>query len=119
LPEAQLNLAQAVIHLATAEKSNRSYRALGLALEDARASRGEVPSHLRDAHYRGAAALGHGAGYDYPHDHDRGWVAQQYRPAHLADRRYYEPTDHGYEAAIAERMAAHRPDESSDAADPD
>ncbi len=105
LPEAQLNLAQAVVHLATAEKSNRAYTALGAARADARAGGGAVPVHLRDAHYRGAAELGHGAGYAYPHDHADGWLPQQYRPAHLADRRYYEPSRHGYEAVVADRMA--------------
>ena len=71
LPEAQLNLSQAVIHLATAPKSNRSALAIWNARGAVRdGAVGEVPAHLRDAHYQGAAALGHGAGYDYPHDHD-------------------------------------------------
>ena len=88
LPEAQLNLSQAVIHLATAPKSNRSALAIWNARADVAAGAvGEVPAHLRDGHYQGAAVLGHGAGYDYPHDHDReGWVAQQYLPDALADR---------------------------------
>jgi putative ATPase len=105
LPEAQLNLAQAVVHLATAEKSNRVCAALGAARADARAGGAEVPIHLRDAHYGGAATLGHGVDYAYPHDHPEGWVPQQYRPAQLADRRYYEPSRHGYEAGVADRMA--------------
>jgi putative ATPase len=67
---------------------------------------GEVPMHLRDASYRGAAKLGHGAGYDYPHDHPTGWVAQEYRPAEVAGRTYYEPSPHGFEEEIARRMAA-------------
>ncbi len=58
---------------------------------------GEVPAHLRDAHYQGAAALGHGDGYQYPHDHDTGWVAQQYLPDSLVGRRWYEPSTHGDE----------------------
>ncbi len=61
---------------------------------------GEVPGHLRDAHYRSAASLGHGEGYVYPHDDPRGWVDQQYRPEALADHTYYEPSGHGDEAAL-------------------
>jgi putative ATPase len=108
LPEAQLNLAHAVVHLATAPKSNRSYLALSRAQEAARRTRGAglVPTHLRDAHYRGAAKLGHGEGYVYPHDDPTGWVAQNYRPAEVADDVYYEPSEHGREAVIAERLAA-------------
>ena len=82
LPEAQLNLAQAVVYLACAPKSNRVTTALGRARADARdGPRGDVPTHLRDAHYRGATDLGHGEGYRYPHDDPRGWVEQDYRPA--------------------------------------
>ena len=66
---------------------------------------GEVPPHLRDSHYRGAASLGHGEGYVYPHDDPRGWVPQRYRPVELADRRYYEPGEHGFEAEVARRQA--------------
>jgi putative ATPase len=105
LPEAQLNLSQAAIHLATAPKSNRA----ALAIWNARAAVqqgavGEVPAHLRDAHYQGAQSLGHGVGYDYPHDHPEGWVAQQYLPTELQDERWYRPSDHGAEAQVAERM---------------
>jgi putative ATPase len=116
LPEAQLNLAQAVIHLAGAPKSNRVTVALGRAQEDVRTGpRGEVPTHLRDAHYAGAQALGHGRGYRYPHDDPRGWVPQDYRPPEVADHVYYEPSDHGAEAALAERLRARRagPDTST------
>ena len=106
LPEAQLNLAQAVVHLATAPKSNRSALAIWRAREDVRTGRlGEVPAHLRDSHYRGAASLGHGEGYVYPHDDPRGWVPQRYRPSDLDDRSYYEPSDHGDEAEVARRQA--------------
>ena len=92
------------MHLATAPKSNRA----ALAIWNARAAVrdgavGEVPAHLRDAHYQGASALGHGAGYEYPHDHDGGWVEQQYLPDGLTDRRWYEPSAHGFEGEIAER----------------
>jgi putative ATPase len=111
LPEAQLNLAQAVVHLATAPKSNRVTVALGRARADvAERPAGEVPTHLRDAHYRGAATLGHGEGYDYPHDHPWGWVAQVHRPPEVAGRTYYEPSPHGHEQEIGQRMAAHRTD---------
>ena len=114
LPEAQLNLAQAVVHLATAPKSNRVTVALGRARADVRdRGAGEVPNHLRDAHYQGAKSLGHGTGYDYPHDHPDGWVDQQYRPAELEGRVYYEPSTHGAEAAVARQMDERRTDRSS------
>jgi putative ATPase len=105
LPEAQLNLAQAVVHLSTAPKSNRVTAGIGAARADVRdrPSSG-VPAHLRDSHYQGAASLGHGAGYDYPHDDPRGWVPQSYRPPEVADRTYYRPSAHGHEREIAERM---------------
>jgi putative ATPase len=98
LPEAQLNLAQAVIHLASAPKSNSVIAALGAAQADvADLPAGQVPPHLRDASYRAAARLGHGKGYQYPHADDRGWVEQQYRPEHLERRTYYRPSKHGAE----------------------
>ena len=106
LPEAKLNLAQAVVHLATAPKSNRVTVALGRAEVDAKSSgAGEVPMHLRDAHYRGAAQLGHGTGYDYPHDHPEGWVDQRHRPDEVEGNVYYDPSPHGYEREVADRMA--------------
>jgi putative ATPase len=93
LPEAALNLAEAVIYLARAPKSNAVVVALGRAQADVRSSVSqEVPTHLRDAHYKGAAALGHGDGYVYPHDDPSGVVPQQYRPDALEGRVYYEPT---------------------------
>jgi putative ATPase len=112
LPEAQLNLAQAVVHLATAPKSNRVTVALARAQADvADRPAGDVPVHLRDRHYRGAAALGHGEGYDYPHDDERGWVDQQHRPDEVAGRVYYEPSPHGHEEEVARRMAAQNANE--------
>ena len=109
LPEAGLNLAQAVVHLATAPKSNRVTVALGRAGVDARASGvGEVPTHLRDAHYRGAAQLGHGDGYRYPHDDPTGWVDQRHRPDEVEGNVYYDPSSHGAESEVAERMADRR-----------
>jgi putative ATPase len=102
LPECQLNLAQAVTYLATAPKSNASTLAIGKAVEDVRTGRTlEVPRHLRDTHYRGAAALGHGAGYQYSHDHPDAWSAQAYLPE---ARRYYEPAERGYEAELRRRL---------------
>jgi putative ATPase len=109
LPEAQLNLAEAVVYLACAPKSNRVTTALGRAQADAREGpRGDVPTHLRDASYWGARELGHGEGYQYPHDDPRAWVDQEYRPAQIADHVYYEPSEHGAEAALAERMRRRR-----------
>jgi putative ATPase len=105
LPEAQLNLAQAVVHLATAPKSNRSALGLWRAQADVQdRPAGAVPPHLRDSHYRSAKKLGHGVGYDYPHDDPRGWVDQEHRPPEVAGRRYYEPSPHGHEREIAKRM---------------
>jgi putative ATPase len=105
LPEAQLNLAQAVVHLATAPKSNRVAMGIWTARSDVRERpAGPVPPHLRDAHYRGAAKLGHGAGYLYPHDFPDGWVEQGYRPPEVADRTYYEPGPHGREAEVSARL---------------
>ena len=112
LPEAQLNLSQAAIHLATAPKSNRSALAIWNARSAVRdGAVGEVPTHLRDAHYQGAKVLGHGDGYEYPHDHEGGWVAQQYLPDGLTDRRWYEPSDIGNEREVRSRMQARHGDE--------
>lgn len=105
LPEAQLNLAQAVVHLATAPKSNRTAVGIWKAMEDVRSRpAGPVPPHLRDAHYRSAERIGHGVGYRYPHDDPRGWVEQDYLPEHLTTAVYYDPSAHGHESDIAERL---------------
>jgi len=125
LPEAQLNLAQAAIHLATAAKSNASAKAIWNARADVAAGAlGEVPAHLRDAHYQGAKVLGHGVGYEYPHDVEDGRhdvedgrhdvedgrhdvdarPAQSYLPANLIDRAWYHPTNHGHEQKVSETM---------------
>jgi putative ATPase len=104
MPEARLTLAQAVVHLSLAPKSNAVYVAIDAALADVRAGHTPgVPAHLRDAHYPGAASHGHGVGYQYPHADPAGVVAQQYVPAELADRRYYQPSGRGAEASLAER----------------
>jgi len=109
LPEARLNLAEAVIYLATAPKSNRVTTALAAATEDVRrvATTG-VPLHLRGAGYRGAASLGHGVGYRYPHDDPSGWVEQAYRPDEVGGHRYYEPSRHGFEGRLAGRWGPNR-----------
>jgi putative ATPase len=105
LPEASLNLSQAATYLASAPKSNASTLAIGRASEDVRRfPAAGVPAHLRDAHYRGAAKLGHGKGYRYPHDHPGAWVEQQYLPDEVRARRYHEPTDRGSEREIGERL---------------
>ena len=104
LPEARIPLAQAVIHLATAPKSNAVIVAIDEALADIRAGRiGAVPKHLRDSHYAGAKDLGVG-GYEYPHDDPRGVLAQQYAPDVVHGRRYYRPTTHGFEKGVTDRL---------------
>ena len=100
MPEARLNLAQAVVHLARAPKSNSVYTALGEALADVHDRElGAVPAHLRDASYRGAKQLGHGEGYLCPHDAPGGQVDQVYRPPEVAGRRYYKPSGRGRDVA--------------------
>jgi putative ATPase len=104
MPEARLNLAQAVIALSVAPKSNAVIKAIDAASADVRAGRiGAVPAHLRDAHYGGAQKLGHGAGYTYTHDEPYGVAEQQYAPDVVLDREYYQPTALGAEAAVKER----------------
>jgi putative ATPase len=104
MPEARLNLAQAVIHLALAPKSNAVIMAIDAASADVRAGKlGSVPSHLRDAHYPGSKDLGHGAGYQYSHDAPYGIAEQQYPPDELLDAEYYRPTNLGAESALKER----------------
>ena len=96
LPEARLNLAEAAIYLARAPKSNSVYTALAAAMEDA-ASADPVPTHLRDASYAGAKRLGHGKGYQYPHDFPGHQVEQEYRPVRFQGKRYYDPSGQGEE----------------------
>ncbi|MHB1234512.1 MAG: replication-associated recombination protein A [Microbacteriaceae bacterium] len=105
MPEGRIPLAEAVVYLATAPKSNASYLAIDQAIADVRAGRiGRVPTHLRDAHYPGAKRLGHGKGYKYAHDSELGVVAQQYLPDELAAASYYRPTEHGYEREVGSRL---------------
>src|SRR5207237_10657725 len=102
LPECQLNLAHAVCYLASAPKSNACTLAIGAAVKDVKEGRTlPVPKHLKDGHYPGAKALGHAQGYKYAHDYAGGWVDQEYVPT---DKRYYEPTDRGFEAQIKARL---------------
>jgi len=104
MPEARLNLAQATIALAVAPKSNAVIKAIDAASADVRAGKiGPVPPHLRDAHYAGAAKLGHGDSYRYSHDAPFGIAEQQYAPDVVADAEYYQPTTLGAEAAVKER----------------
>jgi putative ATPase len=105
LPEAQLTLAHATVHLATAPKSNAVTTALGQAMADIRAGKaGLVPAHLRDGHYSGAAKLGNAIGYKYAHDAPGGVAAQQYPPDELVGTDYYRPTTHGAEREIGTRL---------------
>ena len=105
MPEGRIPLAEATVYLATSPKSNAAYRGINEALTDVREGKsGVVPPHLRDASYAGAKSLGHGAGYVYPHNDPLGIVRQQYLPDSLAGRVYYNPTTHGQERDIAERL---------------
>lgn len=105
MPEAQLALAQATIHIATAPKSGAVTAAIGAAVADVRAGKaGPVPAHLRDGHYQGAQKLGNAIGYRYPHDHPGGVLAQQYPPDDLVGVDYYTPTERGVERELASRV---------------
>jgi putative ATPase len=105
MPEAQLTLAHATVHLATAPKSNAVTAALGAAMADIKAGKaGLVPPHLRDGHYSGAAALGNAQGYKYVHDYPDGVVPQQYPPDELVGADYYRPTGRGAEREIVGRL---------------
>ncbi len=105
MPEGRILLAEAVVYLATAPKSNASYSALDAAIADVRAGKtGRIPKPLRDAHYPGAARLGHGKGYQYSHDADFGVATQQYLPDELLGTRYYAPTGYGNERDVAARL---------------
>jgi putative ATPase len=106
LPECALNLAQAAVYLSLAPKSNASYKALSAARAEVRAHGAKTPpDYLRDSHYPGAAELGRGEGYRYAHDQPGGVSDQPLLPDGLRDRRFYEPTDRGYEAELGRRLA--------------
>ncbi|WP_050616800.1 replication-associated recombination protein A [Bacillus testis] len=101
LPEARIPLASITIELCLSAKSNSAYKALDAAIADVRKGRtGEIPDHLRDAHYQGAKELGHGIGYKYPHDYPNGWVKQRYLPEELGDAKYYQPKNAGEEKKL-------------------
>jgi putative ATPase len=109
MPECALNLGHACVYLALAPKSNASYKALARARAEVRERGAEPPPrHLQDAHYPGAKALGRGVGYEYPHDLPGGVSKQELMPEGLEDRHYYEPTDHGFERTLRERLEALR-----------
>jgi len=102
LPEARIILAQAVTYIAGAPKSNAAYLAIDAALADVKNYRDvdDVPTHLKDTHYKGSKFFGHGKGYKYPHDFDGHFVKQDYLPKNFRDKRYYQPTCNGYEERI-------------------
>ncbi|OIH98840.1 AAA family ATPase [Curtobacterium sp. MCBA15_009] len=105
MPEGRIPLAEAVVYLATAPKSNAAYNGVNQAMADVKAGRmGTVPMHLRDAHYAGAKRLGHGKGYVYSHDAEHGVAEQQYLPDALEGTEYYTPTTNGYEREVGPRL---------------
>ncbi|HKQ16969.1 MAG TPA: replication-associated recombination protein A, partial [Solirubrobacterales bacterium] len=106
LPECRINLAQAAVYLALAPKSNASYKALLAAEEHVRRhGAAEPPAAIRDSHYAGARELGRGVGYRYPHDEPGGVSDQRTMPEAVGDARFYAPTDRGFEAELAARLA--------------
>ncbi|MCD7766529.1 MAG: replication-associated recombination protein A [Lachnospiraceae bacterium] len=104
MPEAQLILAQAALYVACAPKSNSVTNAIFDAMEAVKETPAAVPPHLQDAHYKGAAKLGHGVGYEYAHDYPKHFSRQQYLPDAVKDRTFYEPSENGYEQTIAKYL---------------
>nr|WP_288860384.1 replication-associated recombination protein A [uncultured Faecalicatena sp.] len=104
MPESQIILAQAVTYVASAPKSNSATNAIFAAMESVKHEKTTVPSHLQDAHYKGAQKLGHGTGYQYAHDYPNHYVHQQYLPDEIKDARFYEPGVLGYEKTIKEHL---------------
>jgi len=105
MPEAQIILAQAVTYVATAPKSNASCEAIFGAMQEVKQTGNlAIPSHLQDAHYKGAAKLGHGIGYKYAHDYPNHYVQQQYLPYELSGKEFYSPSGNGYEVKIKDHM---------------
>ena len=102
MPEAQIPLAQAVTYVASAPKSNAACMAVFDAMEAVKTTKTTVPSHLQDAHYKGSKKMGHGVGYLYAHDYPNHYVEQQYMPSELLGKKFYHPTDNGYEKNIQE-----------------
>jgi putative ATPase len=105
MPEAQIILSQAAAYVACAPKSNASCVAIDRAMQEVEASGNlPIPAHLQDAHYKGAAKLGHGTGYKYAHDYPNNYVKQQYLPYELSGKEFYSPSGNGYEVRIREHM---------------
>ena len=105
MPEAQILLSQAAAYVACAPKSNAAVNAISEASREVEATGNlPIPPHLQDAHYKGAARLGHGVGYKYAHDYPGHYVEQQYLPYELTGREFYRPDGSGYEAKIREHM---------------
>lgn len=105
MPEAQIILSQAVAYVATAPKSNTAVNAIGEAMSAVKGQKTmPVPVHLKDSHYKGAGALGHGQGYKYAHDYPNHYVRQQYLPDGMEDQTFYHPSENGYERKIREHM---------------
>ncbi len=105
MPEAQIILAQAATYVACAPKSNAAVMAISNAMSEVQASGNlPIPTHLQDAHYKGAAKLGHGIGYKYAHDYPNNYVKQQYLPYELNGKEFYKPSGNGYEVKIREHM---------------
>lgn len=105
MPEGRIPLAEAVVHLATAPKSNAAYLGINAAVADIRAGKGTtIPLHLRDAHYPGSKQLGHGKGYIYAHDEPHSVARQQYPPDDLIGKNYYQPTANGAEREVSSRL---------------
>lgn len=116
MPEAQIILAQAAAYVACAPKSNAACNAIFAASEEiGRSGNLPIPTHLQDAHYKGAAKLGHGTGYKYAHDYKNHYVEQQYLPYELTGKKFYEPSWNGYEAKIREHMKRIREEADGDA----
>ena len=106
MPEAQIILSEAAMYVACAPKSNACVRAIGEAMETVEQTGNlPIPTHLQDAHYKGAAKLGHGTGYKYAHDYPNNYVNQQYLPYELTGKEFYHPSGNGYEVKIKEHMS--------------
>lgn len=116
MPEAQIILSQAASYVACAPKSNASCEAVFQAMETVKQTGNlPIPAHLQDAHYKGAAKLGHGTGYKYAHDYPNHYVEQQYLPYELNGKEFYQPTGNGYEARIREHMKRIKEEAAHDA----
>ena len=111
MPEARIILGQAVTYIASAPKSNAAYMGIDAALQDVRSKNcGAVPAHLRDAHYKGAAKLGHGTEYIYPHDYPGHFTEQAYLPKEIQNAHYYQPSDNGQEKRMGDYLRKCWPD---------